>query len=42
MLLGLFVKGELDAADTLSVVKREPLYDQVQQGLALQERRAAE
>ena len=42
MLLGLLVEGELDAADALSFVQRDPFYDQVYQGLALRERRAVE
>lgn len=42
MLFGLLVEGKLYAADALLVVQRDPLHDQVQQGLALRERRAAE
>lgn len=42
MLLGLLVEGELDAADALPVVQRDPFHYQLQQGLALRERRVAE
>ncbi|WP_156130648.1 hypothetical protein [Paenibacillus durus] len=42
MLLGLLIEGELDVADALPVVQRDPLHDQVHQCLTLRERRAVE